>query len=97
MHSLFLPIAAPLNSWTAHRLFSACRSFSAAIDTEYDAQAVYEDHQKVGYVFRLSSLEQRDRLATFFDRLVEQVLADSRYGDPVIQGQYDASAALQQG
>ena len=64
------------------------------IDPGFDAQALYVDHAKVGWTFTLTSEKARQRLENFYAGLTGKVAAERPWGDPCIQGQYDAAAAL---
>lgn len=93
MHSLFISTFA-YDPWRTHRIFSACRAFTSVIDPDFDAQAQYLDFQRTGWTFTLTSEEARKRLEYFYAGLTGKVEAEHPYGDPCIQGQYDAAAAL---
>lgn len=93
MHTLFLSTSV-YDPWRTHRVFSACRAFTMRIDPGFDAQAQYLNHEKIGWTFILTSEEARQRLEYFHSGLTGKVAAERPYGDPCIQGGYDASAAL---
>lgn len=98
MYAIFLPIGqAHLDPWRSHRMFSACRSFAQQIDPAMTAQAVYQDYERQGWTFYLTTVEARDQLAAFHDQLHPQVLAEepTRY-HPVEVGGHDAARALNQ-
>ena len=64
------------------------------VDPHFDAEALYADHVRLGWHFVLPTDEARQRLIVFFTGLTKKVAAKRPYGDPEIQGQHDASAAL---
>jgi hypothetical protein len=93
MYETFI-FTADFNPWRAHRLFSACRAFAAALDSEFYAEALFEDQQRLGWTFWLTTEESRRRVATFFLGLAKRVATEPEFGDPVIQGGYDSAIAL---
>ena len=62
------------------------------------ARAVYEDHERQGWMFFLPTSKARDQLTAFHDALRGKVLADcpSRH-DPVEVGGWDAASAIYAG
>ena len=93
MHQFFI-FTADFDPWRTHRIISACRAFITEIDPHFDAEALYADHVRLGWHFILTTDEARQRLIVFFTGLTKKVAAERPYGDPAIQGQYDAIAAL---
>lgn len=90
---LYIPALGP-DPWRIHRVFSAYPGFTIRIDPGLDARAVYVSYDGVGWILPLTSEGARQRLECFYAGLTGTVAAERPYGDPCIQGQYDAAAAL---
>ena len=73
----------------------AYRVFMTQIDPHFDAEALYVDYVRLGWHFSLATNEARQQLIVFFTALAKKVAAEREYGDPCVQGQHDALAALQ--